>query len=204
MTTRLKTAARFRNTADRTCDALLLEANDLDEAIEAARRGERWAITVVYRAINPHLLRFLRHQASPVAEDLASETWLSISSMLPSFTGTTSEFRALVFTIARRRVIDHYRRIGRRPTQVRLDEIEPRFAAVDFSEGVIDRLTTQEAIEALVAMLPPKQAEVILLRVVADLSADQIAQITGRTAGAVRILQHRALARLMKAFPPEA
>jgi len=202
--TRVKAAARLRNTAGLTCDALLLEANDLDEALEAARRGERWAITVIYRAINPHLLRFLAHQASPVAEDLASETWLSISSMLPSFTGTTSEFRALVFTIARRRVIDYYRRIGRRPAQARLNEIEPRFVTADFSEAVVDRLTTEAAIEALVGMLPPKQAEVILLRVVADLSAEQIAQITGRTAGAVRILQHRALARILKALPPEA
>jgi RNA polymerase sigma-70 factor, ECF subfamily len=61
---------------------------------------------------------------------------------------------------------------------------------------VVAALSSDEAIRRITALLPPDQAEIVLLRVVAGLSVDDVAGITGRRPGTVRVLQHRALRRL--------
>jgi RNA polymerase sigma-70 factor (ECF subfamily) len=175
---------------------------DLEEALRDARRGDEWAITLLVRSIQPGLLRYLQRKAPAAAEDLASETWLAAAQQLAHFEGSFAAFRALVFTIARRRAVDHYRRLGRHLVEVPLDEVpldeaEGKGAPVlDAAEIAVERLSSREAIDALVRALPPAQAEVVLLRVVADLSVDEVAQVLGRSPGAVRILQHRALRKL--------
>src|SRR5690349_4171075 len=94
---------------------------DLDAALADSARGDQAALTVLYRELNPRLLRYLRHHAGPVAEDLASEVWLALAPQLDGFTGTFDRFRALMFAVARRRVVDEYRRRGRSPVRVPLD-----------------------------------------------------------------------------------
>jgi RNA polymerase sigma-70 factor (ECF subfamily) len=142
------------------------------------------------------LLRYLRHHAPDVAEDLLAETWLAAAKELPRFQGDAEDFRAWLFTVARRRVADHYRRRHRRPSLVELDPEALAPARDRPDESAIASLSAQSAIEALVHDLPSDQAEVVLLRVVADLSVEQVAEIVGRSPGSVRVLQHRALRRL--------
>jgi len=69
--------------------------------------------------------------------------------------------------------------------------------SADAEAEALSALATREALAAI-ARLPPAQAEVVLLRVVADLAVEDVARIVGRRAGAVRALQHRALAGLAK------
>lgn len=176
---------------------------DLEQALEAASRGDDGGVRVIFRAIQPQLLRFLGQRAPKQEQDLASETWLQASERLAGFSGTFAEFRALVFTIARRRVIDHYRREARRPRAASIDEGGDLPASGFRPEEVLESLSATEAIEALVGSLPEAQAEVILLRIVADMSVEEVAQVVGRSAGAVRVLQHRALRRLERTYQRE-
>jgi RNA polymerase sigma-70 factor (ECF subfamily) len=136
-------------------------------------------------------------------EDLASEAWAGAASLLPRFEGDARAFRALLFTLARRRTVDHYRKAGRAPSVVEFvdaDHAEHTADGIDLETAVISDLSAQDAIEALVKGLPTAQAEVVLLRVVGDLSVEEVADIMGRTPGSVRVIQHRALQRLVKKF----
>ena len=108
-----------------------------------------------------------------------------------------------MFTIACRRVVDEHRRRGRRVRFAPLDGFDR--AADDSPEDiVIDGLTAQGAVEALAAHLPADQAEVVLLRVLGDLDVAQVAAIVGKSNGAVRVAQHRALQRLQHVFDERA
>ena len=84
--------------------------------IAAARAGDRRALEDLYVDLHPRVLRYLVLQARDGAEDLASETWLSVAAALPAFEGDENDFRAFVFTIARRRLLDGRRRDARHAT----------------------------------------------------------------------------------------
>lgn len=172
--------------------------------LTAAQDGGEWAVAILYRWLHPAVVRYLRARAGDDAEDLASETWLAIARALPSFSGDEPAFRSWVFTIAHRRLIDHHRTSARRPKTRTLHPVEGdshdspvELPATDDTAGeVLDAVTGDEAVRRIVALLPPDQAEIVLLRVVAGLPVDAVAAITGRKPGTVRVLQHRALRRL--------
>jgi RNA polymerase sigma-70 factor (ECF subfamily) len=164
--------------------------------LPAAQAGAEWALTALYRAHNPRILRYLWAQVGQEAEDVASEMWLDAARNLRSFTGDEDAFRGWLFTIAHRRLIDHRRRTLRRPLSYPGDDRlspPPTSSAEDhaLAEGLGD-----QAAQRIMAALPAAQAEAVLLRVVGGLSVDQIAAVTGRRPGTIRVLQHRALRRL--------
>jgi RNA polymerase sigma-70 factor (ECF subfamily) len=158
-----------------------------------ARAGDRAAIARLYREHNPALVRFLEARAAGSGADLAQDTWLSACTSLAGFDGGAEQFRAWLFTIARRRVADHWRRVGRQPVTTNGPPDPETVAARDATD---DGITTHEAIAELVRHLSADQAEVLLLRVVADMSVEEVAGIVGKSPGAVRVMQHRALRRL--------
>ena len=164
--------------------------------LAAARDGSETAFTVLWHDANPPLLRYLRVIAPDVADDVAAETWLQVLRGLSRFRGGEENWRAWLFTIARSRAIDERRRRTRRPT-VPLDEMAPGDApaAADAAEIALANLRTERAIE-LIATLPALQAEVIMLRVVGGLDNQAVAELLGRSPGAVRVAAHRGLRRL--------
>ena len=163
--------------------------------IAAAKTGAEWATTILYREFGPSLLRYLRAQAPADGEDLASEVWMNAAAGLARFEGDDAAFRCWLFSIARRRVVDFRRREQRRRTM--LNSLEPTGASDPLDpEAQALMASESEAALAHIASLPPDQAEVVLLRVVAGLDAEEVAAIVGKKAGAVRVLQHRALKRL--------
>jgi RNA polymerase sigma-70 factor (ECF subfamily) len=166
------------------------------EVLAAAQEGNELAFSRLWRDGNPALLRYLRVIAPESAEDAAAETWLHVVRGLASFRGDERAWRAWLFTTARRRVIDQARRRARRPEKP-LDEALPSQLPVsaDAAELAIQHIDTRTAM-ALVAQLPPHQAEVILLRVVAGLDTETVARLVARTPGAVRVAAHRGLRRL--------
>ena len=169
---------------------------DFAEVLAAAQEGNELAFSRLWRDGNPALLRYLRVIAPESAEDVASETWLHVVRGLTGFRGDEQAWRAWLFTTARRRVIDQARRRSRRPEKP-LEEAPPSRLPVsaDAAELAIQDIDTQTAM-ALVAQLPPHQAEVILLRVVAGLDTETVARLVARTPGAVRVAAHRGLRRL--------
>ncbi len=178
---------------------------EFEAVLAAAQEGQEWAVTVLFRDLQPRLLRFLRAQEPRVADDVAAEVWLAVASGIGGFSGDEPGFRAWVFTIARRRLIDHARRAVRRRTDVSERGVFERLEASDAPEKeAIDNLGAQDAVTLVFELLPHDQAEVVLLRVLGDLDADQVAEIMGRSANWVRVTQHRALRRLADRLGPKA
>jgi RNA polymerase sigma-70 factor (ECF subfamily) len=175
-----------------------------EELLAAARAGDRHAISTIWRVEQPRLLRVLRGEAGDAAEDIASQTWLEVMGALARFEGDERGFRALLFTIARRRLSDHRRTQRRKPAQATdpdvLGSLQGSGGSATEELEVIEALSSDEAVAAITALVSPEQAEILLLRVVAGLSVEEVAGVVGRTAGAVRVAQHRALKRLAEAL----
>jgi RNA polymerase sigma-70 factor, ECF subfamily len=166
------------------------------DVLAAARDGDEEAFTQLWRDGNAALLRYLRVIAAGAADDIAADTWVHVVRGLPRFRGDEAAWRAWLFTTARRRTIDQARRRSRRAEEPLCDVPASELpAAGDPADIALERLSTRAAIE-LVAGLPPLQAEVILLRVVAGLGTEAVARLVGRSPGAVRVAAHRGLRRL--------
>jgi RNA polymerase sigma-70 factor (ECF subfamily) len=179
--------------------------SEFDSVLAAAQAGAEWAFAVLYRDLNPRLLRYLGARAPSAAEDVAAETWLAVARQLASFSGGEAAFRGWLFTIARRRLIQHWRDTGRRPaTPVAPESLVGRAGSDDPEADALSAVSARAAAAAIAAALSPDQADVVLLRVLAGLDVDQVAEILGKRPGTVRVLQHKALRRLANRFSPEA
>lgn len=160
-------------------------------------------LDALYRELHPALLRHLRVAHAAQAEDIAADVWTEVTALVPRFVGGDDAFRAWVFTLARRRLIDAYRRAGRRPSEPLVGE--PEGAAADRpEEETVARLSLEATVARLRALLPADQAEVLLLRVVGGFTVDEVALLTAKTRVNVRVLQHRALRRLATRVPRSA
>jgi RNA polymerase sigma-70 factor (ECF subfamily) len=169
--------------------------DDFPAILTAAQAGDERAIALLWGDLNHRVVRFLWSRAGDAAEDIAAETWMSVARKLHTFSGGEIEFRAWLFTVARRRLIDWQRRQQRRPSSVELPREFESIAADDPAAEAIESLDTEAAL-AVIASLPGDQAEVILLRVLAGLDVARVAAIMGKRSGTVRMLQLRGLRRL--------
>ena len=174
-----------------------------EDVLVAAQAGAEWAVAALYRDLNPALLRYLQAQHRNAAEDIASEVWLAVASHLTTFEGDEDGFRGWIFTIAHRRAIDYGRQQSRRRTEpVDTTELAARAGNADTADEGIAGISSRQAVAHLTAGLPPDQAEVVILRVVGGFDVAEVAEIMGRSAGSVRVLQHRALRRLARRLAP--
>jgi len=156
----------------------------------------------LYRELQPALLRHLHRMQPASAEDLAADVWLEAAAGLPHFRGDATAFAGWLFTLARRRAIDAHRRVVRRRTDpIDAGDLDQRPGSDRPEADILDRLSAGVAIDRVRDALTPAQAEVVLLRVVAGLGVEQVAEITGRQRGAVRKLHHRGLRRLAGSLP---
>jgi RNA polymerase sigma-70 factor (ECF subfamily) len=181
-----------------------VKAGDLEDALEKARLGDELAVSCLFKAFYPALMQYVKRHAPGSEEDLVSETWLSAARGLHDFTGSVENFRAWLFLIARRRIVDFYRSRARSPQTVSADGELQAPNPLETADVALESLSTDQAISALVRDLSPDQAEVVLLRVVAGLSVEEVAQIMGKSPGSVRVLQHRALRRLARIWERRA
>lgn len=166
---------------------------DLSAVVRAARGGSEEAFRVLYREVQPGLVRYLRGLVGADAEDLASETWLQIARDIRSFRDEGAGFRGWAVTIARHRALDHLRRNRRRPVaDVPVEVLAALSTEWDTEDKVLRTESTNAAI-ALIATLPKDQAEAVLLRVVVGLDVETTARVMGKRAGAVRTAAWRGL-----------
>ncbi len=180
-------------------DAAILGAvigPDFPDVLAAAQDGSEDAFTQLWLDGNAALLRYLRVIAAEAADDIAADTWVHVVRGIARFRGDEAGWRAWLFTTARRRMVDQARRRARRPEAPIGDVPDSELPATgDAADIALEHLSTRAAI-ALLADLPPLQAEVILLRVVAGLDTEAVAKLVGRSPGAVRVAAHRGLRRL--------
>jgi RNA polymerase sigma-70 factor, ECF subfamily len=168
------------------------------ELLVAAQGGDEQAFAVLWRDLQPAVLRYFQVVAAAAAEDLAADTWMAVIGGLGRFRGDEHAFRAWVFTIARHRAIDSRRQAARRPTSLfPVEQLAERPAPDDPVLQVLEERSTRAAL-ALVAELVPDQAEVVALRVLGGLEVAEVARIVGKRPGAVRVLAHRGLRRLAR------
>lgn len=149
--------------------------------------------------MQPALLRYLRVASPDAAEDVAAEVWLHVVRDLAGFVGDADAFRGWTFTIARHRAVDHGRARAARPS-VPVADLDPGEQAPSAEAVAVEHDATRAAL-ALVATLPPEQAEMVMLRVVAGLDVETVAQIVGKKPGTVRVAVHRALKTLRDQTP---
>jgi RNA polymerase sigma-70 factor (ECF subfamily) len=172
--------------------------------LSAAARGDEDAFGRLWHDLQPRLLRYFSVASRAAAEDLASETWLGVVRGLDRFEGNEPAFRAWVFTIARHEVLDWRRRAARRPpADVPVNGLADHAAPDDPAADALEGFSTRAAL-AEVATLPADQAEAIVLRVVAGLEVQRVAELMGKRPGTVRVLTHRGLRRLAERLGADA
>jgi RNA polymerase sigma-70 factor (ECF subfamily) len=171
--------------------------DDFPLLLARAQAGDDDAVRAFYTDLQPRLLRFLVATEPRAADDLAAEVWLGVAQGIGRFEGGRSDFVAWIFSIARRRLADHRRRAVRRRTDVAAPEsFETLVDPVDGERLAVGRVDGAAAAALISRLLPPAQAEVVLLRVLADLDVDHVARLLGQTPNWVRVNQHRAMKRL--------
>jgi RNA polymerase sigma-70 factor, ECF subfamily len=163
-----------------------------DDVIARAAHGDGDALGALWSQHQHLLLRFLRGVGCPAPDDVASMVWIDVARGLHRFSGGASDFRRWLFTIARRRSIDELRRENRLSATVERVAAQP----ADDTADLYERASAIDRAVALVRTLPSDQAEIVMLRVVADLDVAVVAAMVGKTEGNVRVIMHRALQRL--------
>ncbi|MGH3777357.1 MAG: sigma-70 family RNA polymerase sigma factor [Pseudonocardiaceae bacterium] len=183
--------------------------DDLNVLVGAAVDGDRAAVDSVLRWIRPLVLRYCRARVGSQektfasADDVAQEVCLAVFAALPSYRDQGRPFLAFVYGIAAHKVADAHRSSARNraepvpeiPDSPDLDDAGPEQRAMQGElAGRMDKLLD---------MLPDKQREILVLRVVVGLSAEETAEAVGSTPGAVRVAQHRALGKLRNVLQSE-
>jgi RNA polymerase sigma-70 factor, ECF subfamily len=170
--------------------------------LAAARAGSEPAWVALYEELAPSVLGYLRAQRAAEPEDLTGEIFLQLVRDLGRFSGNERAFRAWAFTIAHNRLLDERRRAARRPvTPVPDDELD-RAGRGDVEHDVFRELAT-ERVTRLLAGLPADQRTVLFLRILGDLTVEEVATVLDKRPGAVKALQRRGLAAIRKATERE-
>lgn len=177
------------------------------EVLDRTRSGDPAAFATLWRAHQPPLLRYLQVTTGDAADDVASETWAAVASSISRFDGDETAFRAWLFTVARRRAVDHFRRESRRPS-VPVDPVTLGTASIvansdDPGETAVSTLETEAALRRI-GELPPAQRDAVLLRTIVGLDVAHVAAIMGKRPGTVRVLAHRGLCTLRRRLAEEA
>ena len=177
--------------------------DDFDDVLARARTGAGDAFTLLYRDLSRPVAAYVRAQGIADVEDLTSEVFLAVFTGIGRFVGDEAGFRSWVFTIAHHRVADHWRRAARAVPVTVYDAADDERTVPSAEAGALDAIGSQQ-VTALLAGLTEEQREVLTLRVVADLTVEQVAQVVGRSVGAVKALQRRALASLRRQIEGQA
>ena len=171
-----------------------------------AMAGDRVAVGEVITTIRPLVVRYCRarlgrfDRSSVSADDVAQEVCLAVLTALPGYRVQGRPFLAFVYGIASHKVIDAHRAATRNRSEP-VSDVPDRVESGDGPEQHTLRVELSEEMGRLLEKLPEKQREILVLRVVVGLSAEETAEAVGSTPGAVRVAQHRALARLRNRCP---
>jgi RNA polymerase sigma-70 factor (ECF subfamily) len=165
--------------------------------VDDARNGSAPAFEHIYRRLAGQVASYLRWHRASDPDGLTNEVFAQVHCNMTRFKGDDQRFRSWLFTIAHHRMIDDRRRSSRQP-RVRGDvDEDDSYGCGDVEEEAFAEMA-HDHVRDLVAVLSPDQRDVVLLRVVADLSVEEVARLLDKREGAVKALQHRALAALRR------
>jgi RNA polymerase sigma-70 factor (ECF subfamily) len=175
---------------------------ELGAIVAAAVDGDHEATGRLLAHLRPLVVRYCRARFSGQersygsADDVAQEVCFAILKSLPSYRDQGRPFLAFVYGIAQHKVADAHRVSARNRAEPVADLPESAAPRDAGPEQSMLRVELNERMSRLLEKLPEKQREIVLLRVVVGLSSEETAEAVGSTPGAVRVSQHRALARM--------
>ncbi len=176
---------------------------EIDILVDRAVDGERTALESLLARVHPLVVRFCRarlsagHRSLSTADDVAQEVCMAVMTALPTYSRDSRPFLAFVYGIAAHKVIDAHRAAARSRLHMVADLPETVSTDRDPEQLAMDTSIARQVAE-LMEGLPAVQRDILTLRVGVGLSAEETAEALGMTAGAVRVAQHRALAKLRK------
>ncbi|WP_305092313.1 sigma-70 family RNA polymerase sigma factor [Prescottella sp. R16] len=176
---------------------------ELNSVVAAAAQGDRNALAHVLQSIRPLVVRYCRARVGAAergnlsADDVAQEVCLAVMTALPRYQDQGRPFMAFVYGIAAHKVADAHRNAARNKSDP-VAEVPDVVSAEDGPEDRALNSETSRQVNALLETLSEKHREILVLRLVVGLSAEETAAAVGSTAGAVRVAQHRAIAKLKK------
>jgi RNA polymerase sigma-70 factor, ECF subfamily len=180
---------------------MTIPGDHLDAAVAEAVAGSRDALREVVETIRPIVVRYIRARLGATervglsADDVAQEVCLAAIQALPRYQDQGRPFLAFVYGIAAHKVADAHRAAARNKSEPS-DVVPERYSPDVGPEQMALQADTSARMNKLLQVLPEKQREILILRIVVGLSAEETADAVGSTAGAVRVAQHRALAKL--------
>jgi RNA polymerase sigma factor (sigma-70 family) len=166
-----------------------------DGVVRAAQDGEAAAFRVIYEELAPVVLGYLTAKGVADPEAVTGDVFLAALPRLRELSGGAAGLRTFVMSVAHARMVDDARRRRRQPVWCQYDVGSDLRAAASAEHEAMELLGMARVVE-LLRDLPADQREVLVLRVVADLSVQEVATVIGRSPGAVKQLQHRAVRKL--------
>ena len=175
---------------------------DFETLLAGARANRPDAWNRLYRWLAPGVAGYLRLLGAREVDDLTNEVLLAVFRRVGSFDGSAANFRSWVFTVAHSRLIDERRRTSRRPAHAPIEEGSAAAAPGSTEDAALRELEIAR-IEAICGQLPPDQRAVVLLRIIGELSIEQVAEALGKSPGAVKQLQRRGFETARRLFARE-
>jgi RNA polymerase sigma factor (sigma-70 family) len=166
-----------------------------DGVVRAAQDGEAAAFRVIYEELAPVVLGYLTAKGVADPEAVTGDVFLAALPRLRELSGGAAGLRTFVLSVAHARMVDDARRRRRQPVWCQYDVASDLRSAASAEHEAMESIGTARVVE-LLRDLPADQREVLVLRVVADLSVQEVATVIGRSPGAVKQLQHRAVRKL--------
>ncbi len=171
---------------------------DEQRMIKLAQKGDANAFSQLYRAHVQAIFRYLYYRLNDIhlAEDMTADVFTRALKDLPTYHDMGKPFLAWLYRIAHARLIDHYRKIGRRGVDDDLDETNMLKPVEDALDSSLLRKQLAQALHEAIAKLIPSQQQVVILRFIEEKSLEETALIMDKNVNAIKALQHRALKTL--------
>jgi RNA polymerase sigma-70 factor, ECF subfamily len=178
------------------------QATRIGALVDLARRGDAEAFGQLYDHYNPAVYRFIyfRVSSSTLAEDLTSETFFRALRSVASFQWQGRDFGAWLMTIARNLIVDHYK-ASRTRLESPTDDFSAHEGVTEGPENAVMARLTHDIVRSALSQLPTEQQECLVLRFLNGNSIAETARAMGRSEGAVKQLQLRAVRNLAKLLP---
>ncbi|MBZ0284598.1 MAG: sigma-70 family RNA polymerase sigma factor [Anaerolineae bacterium] len=166
------------------------------QVLQRAQRGENEAFAELYRANVQAIFRYVYHRVNDaqLAEDLTGDVFARALKGIADYRDQGKPFVAWLYSIAHARVVDHYRRVERRPQESNLDD-EPIPVKSDMDAEIM-RKQAAKVLKEAISRLTDEQQQVVILRFVEGYRIEAVAELMGKNANAIKALQHRALRAL--------
>lgn len=159
--------------------------------VDRAKEGSAAAWSEIVRDLGPRIRGFARARGAPDPDDVMQDVFVAAAERIGDFDGDDAAFRSWIFSVAYRQIVNRHRRSGR---EIARDVVDG--AHVASPEGEIERSEAVAKAVAAMHVLNDVERDVVLLRVIAELSTEDVAKAVGKSVGNVRVIQTRALAKV--------